>query len=327
VELITPTSPDLNPTTDIRNPTPTADTPLPVETLSTPLFFPTITPAPLPGDQGIFPIQFKSNGTYVDIIDSISGGSSKTYSMVALQGQVMSISILQSMERDLTSILITVVGADGTTLCPSKVNTECYFWRGVLPASQEYLVKLTPVVDMTNFVMRVAINPPGTEIQSFQYLSKNRNVSFQYSDEFAPARYPEMYNYTLEREMALQCIDTNFFEGTNLTEAYFLLGASGDDDIVKRCYQPTGSAENDAVVNVVIIHGRKFVCFEWTGVWTGHIFDQVVYRTIFQSVCYEVTFLIHHVNAGNYVPVLKEFDHTALMQKFESIFSTIRINW
>ncbi|MDO9300378.1 MAG: hypothetical protein Q7T89_03305, partial [Anaerolineales bacterium] len=55
--------------------------------------FPTFTPpTALPGQPN--EIRFAANGTYTDVTDSITTGASKTYSLNAMQGQVMSVSIL-----------------------------------------------------------------------------------------------------------------------------------------------------------------------------------------------------------------------------------------
>ena len=94
---------------------------------------------------------------------------SKTYSISASKGQIMSVSIHQGWEGDRAYIPMQITGADGTVLCPPLENTDCEFWRGVLPATQDYFVKVMPVNDIMNFTMRVAINPPGVAAQSFQY--------------------------------------------------------------------------------------------------------------------------------------------------------------
>src|SRR4030095_10186287 len=56
----------------------------------TPPAFPAFTTTPLPRNLGTFPIRFDPNGTYVDITDTILAGTSKTYSISASKGQVMS---------------------------------------------------------------------------------------------------------------------------------------------------------------------------------------------------------------------------------------------
>src|SRR5258706_3760829 len=114
---------------------------------------PTFTTTAIPPVAGAYPIKFNPNGTYVDIVDSILSGASKTYSISALKGQIMSISIHQRAEGDWVYIPIQITGADGTVLCPPIVNTECAFWRGALPATQNYFVKITPANAVLNFML------------------------------------------------------------------------------------------------------------------------------------------------------------------------------
>ncbi len=55
--------------------------------------FPTFTPPTVEAGQPT-EIRFPANGTYADVTDNIVAGGSKTYSLNAMQGQVMSVSIL-----------------------------------------------------------------------------------------------------------------------------------------------------------------------------------------------------------------------------------------
>lgn len=336
VEVITPAAsvPDSGTDTPLLPLTLTPDTPttstsfpsseLPTET---PPPFPVFTSTPLPRNLGTFPIRFEPNGTYIDVTDTILAGTSKTYSIRALQGQVMSVSIRQSPDRNWTYMPIKIFGADGSTLCPSKPDMECTFWRGVLPATQDYFVTLTPTIDALDFTMRVAINPPGVVTQSFQYLSKNEKVSFSYSDEFAPVRFPGAEIYKIAPELSLEYINTDSYTDTNLIEAYFLFGATDETDVVANCLQPISSGGPEDVLRAVSIHGIPFVRSKGGGVGAGNIYEQTYYRTAYQDVCYEVTFFVHYGNIGAYAPELgvKEFDSAALMEKFEAILFTLII--
>ncbi|MBU1695490.1 MAG: hypothetical protein KKD21_00400, partial [Proteobacteria bacterium] len=40
---------------------------------------------------------------------------------------------------------LEIAGSDGTLLCPVEVNDECSFWRGKLPLTQEYFIKVKAV--------------------------------------------------------------------------------------------------------------------------------------------------------------------------------------
>ena len=86
-------------------------------------------------------------------------------------------------------------------------NPQCMFWRGVLPASQDYYVTLAPNIDVPQFVMRVAINPPGKEFQYFQYQNSATGLVINIPDTFAPA-LPVAGNYKTDPELTLQFIDS-----------------------------------------------------------------------------------------------------------------------
>jgi hypothetical protein len=288
---------------------------------------PTFTSTALPQVGGVYPIKFNPNGTYVDVTDSILAGASKTYSISASKGQIMSISIHQGSEGDWVYIPMQVTGADGTVLCPPIENTECTFWRSALPATQNYFVKITPTYDAMNFTMRVAINPPDVATQSFQYTSTKQKATFSYTDDFAPVRFPGPQVYKVEPEIALELVDSQFYVNTNLIEAYLLFGSTNESSTVESCTQPVSFGGEENVVGEVNINGNKFVRSEGAGVGAGNTYEQIYHRMALNGYCYEVTFFFHYANIGNYSPDagIKEFDRTALLQRFESVLSTLVI--
>jgi len=288
---------------------------------------PAFTPTALTQTFGVYPIKFSPNGTYADIVDTIQeAGKSKTYSIEASKGQVMSVSVNQSSDSDWVYIPMEIIGEDGTFLCPQIANTECTFWRSVLPATQTYFVKLMPV-NAVNFTMRVAVNPPGAATQTFQFNSVRQNAAFTYMDDFALARFPGPQVSKVEPEIALQLIDSQFYVNTNLIEAYLLFGSTNESSIVADCTQPLSFGGTENVVGNVNINGVKFVRSEGGGVGAGNIYEQVYHRAVNNGTCYEVTFYFHYGNIGNYDPSsgIKEFDRNALLQKFESILATLVI--
>lgn len=289
---------------------------------------PTFTSTALSPVADIYPIKFSPNATYIDVVDSILAGASKTYSISASKGQVMSVSIHQGREGDWVYIPMQITGADGTVLCPPIVNTDCTFWRGVLPATQEYFVKIMPINDVVNFTLRVAINPLGVVTQSFQYTSARQNATFSYMDDFAPVRFPGPQVYKVEPEIALELVDSQFYVNTNLIEAYLLFGSTNDSSIVETCTEPVSFGGSENIVGEVNINGHKFVRSEGGGVGAGNIYEQIYHRVVNNGYCYEVTFFFHYGNIGNYSPDsgVKEFDIDTLMQRFEGVLSTLVIN-
>lgn len=265
------------------------------------------------------PIQFSPNGTYVDVLDSISAGKSKAYSVKALQGQVMSVSIHQNEGAEWSYVTVTVLGKDGTRLCE-----ECEFWRGVLPSTQDYLLALIASGDARDFTLRVAINPPGMATQSLVYENIYRNASLSYTDMFAPALFPNGQVTKIKPELALQFIDTQSFVNTNLLEAYFLFGSSTDPQVISTCTEIASFGGPETVVGNVTINGVTLTKSQATGVGAGNVYEQTYYRTVHNGTCYEITYFIHYGNIGNYDPgTVKEFDRAGLLQKFEDILATV----
>lgn len=294
---------------------------------STPPPIPTFTSTALPPSEDTYPIRFSANGTFIDIVDTISAGKSKTYSISALKDQVMSISIRQSSDGEWTYIPMEIKGEDGTTLCPLSHNVDCTFWHGELPASQDYFLTITPVAEALNFTMRVAINPPGVATQAFKYVSTSGNITFSYTDNFAPFRFNETPIYKVEPEFALQYIDTQAYSKTNLLEADFLIGSTTQNDILQTCTQPASLGGPENIIGEVNINGINFTRSEATGVAAGNIYEQIYHRAVVNDVCYEVIFFIHSTNIGVYAPDagVKEFDRAALLQRFEDTLSTLVI--
>jgi hypothetical protein len=279
----------------------------------------------LPPGEGTYPIRFAPNATFIDVVDSISAGKSRTYSIRALKGQVMSVSVRQSSEGEWTYIPMEIRGADETTFCPLPFHIDCTFWRGVLPLTQDYFVMLTPVTDALNFTMRVTIISPGAAKQTFRYSDKNGIVSFFYDDDFAPARVLDTPIYKFQPEFALQYIETQAYARTNLLEAYFLFGSTNESSIVQGCTQPASLGAPETIVGNKNINGIDFTRTEATGVATGNIYEQIYHRAVVNGFCYEVIFFIHSSNIGVYAPDagVKEFDHAALLERFEDILSTL----
>ena len=285
-----------------------------------------------PRSVGVYPIRFEPNGTFVDVVDSIPAEASKTYSISALKGQIMSVAAFAGIQ-DVNIIAIQVIGADHSALCSNSVGTAsfggCYFWRGVLPATQDYFVTIGPTnYDLSNFTLRVAINPPGVAHQFFNYLSKDQSITLRYSHEFAPLPFPSQWNdliHNFDMQVSLQFIDTQSIAGTNLNTAYFMVGSARDVKIVEGCLRPFTQYEK--VIGELNINGAKFIHSEDFIEQANNTYGRIFYRAVNKGICYQVTFWMQYRDLGVYAPELgiKEFDHAALMQKFQTILSTLVI--
>ena len=297
--------------------TSTLEIPSPTQAIAQAVIVPTSTlpPQTLPSNE----IKFSAGGAWKDTQDSVALGGSKVYTLNAMQGQVMSVSITGGY------FPMQIQGRNGTILCPVEANLECGFWRGTLPLSQDYFITVKSGGMETNFTLRVAINPPGKAEQTFAYHSGN--VSLAYSDQFAPASLPSTLNNKTNLQLALQLIDTSSYINTNLGEAYFVFGSSSDPQIVAACAEPNQSGGGFETSNgAVTINGYNFAYSTAADAGAGNIYNQHIYRAVNNGVCYEAIYFIHSSNIGNYSPgVVKEFDLNGLMQKFNNILSTIQL--
>ena len=292
-------------------------TPPPPST-STPL------PPPEPNAQpsGTIPIVFAPNGTAQIMVGNIATGYSQTYSLDAFQGQIMSVSILPEDPQTQGTFQFEIKGSDGVVLCPAQ-NYECSFWRGVLPSTQEYLIKVTPQIG-GSFKLRVAINPPGQAKQFFNYDDPLGRYSLTFSDEFAPMQYNGIQAFKFMPEFALEYIDTKQYVPTNLSEAYLFIGSSTDPQAVSTCTAPASLGAPEEPVGSVVIRGIVFAKSQSAGVGAGNIYEQVFYRATYNGTCFEISYFIHYGNIGNYEPgLVHEFDHDALIQAFDQTVSTL----
>jgi hypothetical protein len=274
------------------------------------------------------PILFDANGTYKDVVDSIPTGSSKTYSFTASKGQITSISAFPQIPDGGWGYLhLQIVGADGTLLCPQASDTNCLFWRGVLPTSQNYFVTVTPEGDAVNFILRVAINPPGKNSQTFTYHGAASGLSLTYTDIFAPVAPAPYANYKIQPELTLQLIETDELNKTNLGQAYLLFSSSKDVEVIDTCTQPNTGAEVEQPAGNEVINGYNFVHTSSDGLGAGNWYEQEIYRTVANNTCFEVIYYLHSTNIGNYSPDagIREFDRNAVIQKFYNVFSTFSI--
>jgi hypothetical protein len=285
--------------------------------------FPTYTPPTVEAGQPI-EIRFPVNGTYVDRTDNIVSGGSKTYSLNAMQGQVMSVSVLPQADAAST-ISMQIKGADGSVLCPKSAEEQCLFWRGMLPASQDYFITLTPDGNGLQFVMRVAINPLNMGFQYFDFKSPT-GFSLTYPDTFAPA-LPVPGNYKTDPELTLQFIESELYEKTNLSEVYLFVSSTSDAQTVATCTEPNQSGGGpEYPAGNEVINGITFSHSTSEGAGAGNFYQQQIYRTVRQNTCYEVIYYIHSTNVGNYAPgTVTEFNRDAVMRNLQAVLSMFTI--
>ena len=315
----TPPSPTLELASATETPTPKIVPVLP-SPLPTITFTPTLPPPTF--NPGINPvtnenrIQFPVGGTWVEVGTHLKEGDSIRYVLSAMKGQVMSASVEQSWP-------FTVEVAASTTLLTDP-NYERPFWRGTLPATQDYFITVKTQAT-GDFNMRVAINPPGQAYQYFDYKNPQQTAILRYSDDFALTTNIPAGDFKGTSSLVLQFIRPEFYgPTTNLGEAYFLFSTMTDAQTVNTCTQPLSQLET--ITGQKTINGYAFTQSEAIGVGAGNIYDQVIYRTVYDSICYEAVFYMHSGNIGNYTPgTVVEFDRNALVQKFEQVLNTFSV--
>ena len=270
----------------------------------------------------VLPIVFSANATSQIVVGTVPSGSSQTYALTAMQGQIMAVSILPEEPSSQGTFHLEIKGRDGTVLCPIQ-EYDCPFWRGVLPSTQEYSIKVTAQVGGP-FSMLIAINPPGQASQEFEYSDPQGRYTLSYSDEFGPMHYNGVQASKFVPEFALQYIVTKQYVQTNLSEAYFLVGSSTDPQAVSTCTEPASLAAPETVVGTVDVNGVVFTKTEAVGAAAGNMYEQIFYRTVHENTCYEITYFIHSTNIGNYTPgTVNEFDHALLLQTFDDVLSKL----
>ena len=293
--------------------------------------FPTDTPSVVPPSpaalstfhpDSILPIVFSPGATSQLVVGSIGEGSRQTYSLNALQGQVMSVSILPEKPEQQGEFHLEIKDRDGLVLCPLP-NLECLFWRGALPSTQEYLIEVGPPASGV-YSMRLAINPPGTVSQMFAYPDPQGRYSLSAADDFAPAYFRGAEVYKFPPDLTLQYIDTQQYISTNLLEVYFLVGVSDDPGQVSNCTQPLSFGGPETILGETMVSGIPFTKSEGGGVAAGNIYELVYYRALHHGSCYEVTYFVHYGNIGAYAPgAVTEFDRTALYQQLDEILASL----
>jgi hypothetical protein len=295
---------------------------------------PQLVTVPALPDNTPYPIQFDVNGTYQDlIVDGIPAGENRMFSVKAMKGQIMSIATWRQAGMDNYIPQIQIKGADGTVLCP-KENSQCMFWRGILPSSQDYYLTFTADAnsDAAGFIMRVAINPLGVDKQFFEYRNESTGVLLTYNDVFAPTgglfdSYISTGNYIIQPDLILHLIDTKAFENTNLSAVYMTIGSTREAQLVQSCLDSDSIRQSEQTAGTETINGYEFSHTKREGVAAGNFGEQEIYRMVYGKSCYEIIYHIHSVNIGNYLPgSVVEFDRSAVIKELSDIFSSFRIN-
>ncbi len=295
----------------------TIDTSIP-----TPTPVPTATLEPTPTPNVVYDAQAKAdrvsfapNATWVEVDSSLAANTSKRFVLSAMQYQTMSVSVQEGI-----AFTVEVAGADKKVL--SDANNPQFYWRGVLPSTQDYTVTVASQAGGP-FTLRIAINPPGLSNQYFEYVDPQYGVLLDYSDEFAPINWQLPINTKGTPLLTLYFIEPSYYyPTTNLNEVALELTASSDPGVVATCTTPAADS-GETVSGQVTVHGYTFTQSEFVGAAAGNRYDQVFYRTVASSKCIEVIFFIHTGNIANYPPgTVVEYDRVRLLHQLEGVLDT-----
>ncbi len=305
-----PPSPTLAPPTQTPLPT-RSPTPAPTATVST-------TP---PSE--FVRIQFEPGATAIALEDHLDPGESRRYALRATEGQTMRVYV-SSFWIDLG-----IRGEDGGVL--KRADDSLTFWRGALPATQNYILSLdlggdASIREGVDFELSVLINPLGQPIQWWDYQDEERAYKLSYSDYFIEA--PPPLSIPLMKgdpAFSLTFLGTEYFEHTNLDDVSLTVGTSNNPEIVSGCEIPVGRFES--VQEEVIINSVTFQRGIFGEGAAGNLYLQEIYRTLHGDTCYEIATIIHSANIGAYGPGsgIRQYSYDEVAGKLREVLMTFTI--
>ncbi len=119
------------------------------------------TPTPPPSG-GTTRLNFELGATDTVVTGGLAAGQSQDYVLAAQQGQTMMLQLSASGKAS-----VTAVGAQGANPQNVMTSSDGMFWRGVLPVTEDYVIRVTAGSAPVNFSLDIAIParitfPPGT---------------------------------------------------------------------------------------------------------------------------------------------------------------------
>jgi Ig-like domain-containing protein len=117
---------------------------------STPLYAQIIAGPPSTG-AGVTRITFAPGATEAGVEGSLPSGQSQDFAVRAVQGQTMMLDLSSSSN----SATLTVWGAQGIN--PQVFRTTPNGWIGLLPATEDYIIRVSAGIAATNFSLNVTI--------------------------------------------------------------------------------------------------------------------------------------------------------------------------
>jgi hypothetical protein len=298
-------SSDLTPTPPQTEAPEKSGTPKPSDTPN-----PSSTPEPTTGPRSPIRIVFREGDTTWTREDYLNEGEINRFVLYALGGQIMSVYAKPF------GMGLSIIGNDGSIL--KEKDEFRSFWRGELPATQDYILELDPTqsgVDQVSdrYTLSVVVNPLGELNQYFEYADSVGGFRLRYSDYFAIDRSPDISPIAKgDVILKLDFIGTEFYKDTNLSEAFIFFTISRDPDVVSSCSEPDSQEEVEGTVEV---NGNSFLQSTFDGIAAGNIYQETIYRTDHDDACYEIFFWVHSNAIGAFPEgLVSEFDANRLLQ-------------
>jgi len=264
-------------------------------------------------------IQFEPGATTWATEGPTIRGETKRYAVYALAGQTMQVFLSGSGTG------LSIWGEDGTVLKGKQDDDP--FWRGKLPLTQDYFIELNTfdrdwVEDSVS--MFIAISAPGQESQSIPYSDPGGYFKLEYSDYFAIDPEPGLITQTQGEELLrLAFVGTEFFEGTNLIQAFVAIARTDDPQIVAECMGPLDPYSQD--LGTEVINGRDYFKSSYSDGGMGRFYSQSVYQTANAGACFEVIFFEDVYSVEHFAPefVLEEFDEAGVIEKMREVLRNL----
>lgn len=128
---------------------------------------------------------------------------------------------------------------------------------------------------------------------------------------------------TLGLILAKVIIPKSYEPNTNFSEGIFTVGTSSDADAIKNCLIPQNG---EKLLNKLDINGISYSKIVLDDAGAGNFYETTSYRTLRNSQCYAIEYMIHFTNIGAYSPEqgIKEFDKNKVVNELESIAQSFK---
>jgi len=264
-------------------------------------------------------IEFEPGATTWSYETPTTRGETQRFALYALAGQTMQVFASGK------GTSLTIRGEDGSMLMTSHLSQD--FWRGTLPLSQDYFIELD-TLDLEGIddsaSMSIAIAPLGQDTQLIAYSDPEGHFELEYSDYFAINMRPRLIpNLKGEELLRLAFVGTEYFEGTNLQDAFVAIARSDDPEIVADCTGPMDLYEQ--AQGKETINGHDYSKWSASDGGMGQFYNQNAYRTADSGVCCEVIFYENVLSIAHFAPelVLEEYDRASLIEKMREVLHSL----